>query len=710
MPAPTDARARSRSVMLNSMRGVAAGRRLLLSAMAATGAACAPTGPVEPPAPAIIRLSEADIRSVAELLRLEDGRSLDTILIARLLQDPLPEMRARAALAAGRIRDRSAAPLLLHAAADQDPHVRAGAAFALGLLGDTTTVVLEALSSLSTQYRIAGHAPAREAVAALGLLAHGAGRPALEALLRDPAAPATVRDEALLAIWRLPRATGTADLIAPHATAAETETRWRAVYALWRVGGVESVPLLLAAAADTNDIVRANAVRGLRASVTDSASAQAAALDALLRASSDAHAHVRINALRLLAAYRQPTRTLPVLVSRLNDEDNNTAVVAAQALVELGPAAASALAAVARDAQRPDGVRFAALASWSRVDPQDAGAVATQWADSARWLVRLQSAAALSSMPPRQAAPTLERLARDANQLVASRALNALVPMTDSLPHLRRIFLEQLASTHVLVRAAAAGGLCRNAHAADTEPLLLAYDRASRDPSREARTAALSALGRLIRAGVPAHRAFWARFGGEAPADPAVFRAIAQNIGTPPAAWGPVPTAGPPPPRPLAFYVDVVRTLVAPVLAGEPAPRVAIETIHGDIVLELAAAEAPLTVHNFLALVQRGYYDGTRWHRVVPNFVLQDGDPRGDGSGGPGHVIRDELNLRRYQRGTLGMALSGPDTGGGQFFITHSPQPHLDGGYTVFGRVVGGMEAADRVVQDEPIRAFRRLP
>jgi cyclophilin family peptidyl-prolyl cis-trans isomerase len=164
-----------------------------------------------------------------------------------------------------------------------------------------------------------------------------------------------------------------------------------------------------------------------------------------------------------------------------------------------------------------------------------------------------------------------------------------------------------------------------------------------------------------------------------------------------------------PEPRPLAFYEDVVRRLVAPVLAGEPPPRAGITTPHGEIVLELAAAEAPLTVHSFLDLVDRGYYDGTRWHRVVPNFVIQDGDPRGDGSGGPGYMIRDEINRLRYQRGALGMALSGPDTGGSQFFITHSPQPHLDGGYTIFGRVIDGMDAVDRVLQDEPIVAFRRL-
>ena len=94
----------------------------------------------------------------------------------------------------------------------------------------------------------------------------------------------------------------------------------------------------------------------------------------------------------------------------------------------------------------------------------------------------------------------------------------------------------------------------------------------------------------------------------------------------------------------------------------------------------------------------------------MPNFVIQDGDPRGDGSGGPGTVIRDEINRRRYDRGALGMALSGPDTGGSQFFITHSPQPHLDGGYTVFGHVVTGWDVLDLIVQGDRIRRIARGP
>jgi len=89
---------------------------------------------------------------------------------------------------------------------------------------------------------------------------------------------------------------------------------------------------------------------------------------------------------------------------------------------------------------------------------------------------------------------------------------------------------------------------------------------------------------------------------------------------------------------------------------------------------------------------------------VVPDFVIQDGDPRGDGNGGPGYAIRDEINPRRYGRGAVGMALSGPDTGGSQFFVTHSPQPHLDGVYTLFGQVIQGDDVLDRIVQGDRIR------
>jgi len=136
-------------------------------------------------------------------------------------------------------------------------------------------------------------------------------------------------------------------------------------------------------------------------------------------------------------------------------------------------------------------------------------------------------------------------------------------------------------------------------------------------------------------------------------------------------------------------------------------PHVFLETDKGTIEIELAVLDAPLAAESFLALARRGYFTGMAIHRVVPNFVVQAGDPRGDGEGGPGYTLRDEINMQPYLRGTVGMALDGADTGGSQFFITHSPQPHLDGKYTVFGRVVAGMDVVDRLQQWDLIRRVR---
>ena len=137
------------------------------------------------------------------------------------------------------------------------------------------------------------------------------------------------------------------------------------------------------------------------------------------------------------------------------------------------------------------------------------------------------------------------------------------------------------------------------------------------------------------------------------------------------------------------------------ILQTEGEPRVNIETRHGTLVVELACEQARMTCLNFMQLARQGFYDGQVFHRVIPDFVVQTGDPRGDGWGGPGYTIRDELNRMPFARGVLGMASSGPDTAGSQFFIALSRQPHLDGRYTAFGRVVHGEEILDRLVQGD---------
>ncbi len=129
-----------------------------------------------------------------------------------------------------------------------------------------------------------------------------------------------------------------------------------------------------------------------------------------------------------------------------------------------------------------------------------------------------------------------------------------------------------------------------------------------------------------------------------------------------------------------------------------------ITTEKGIFKIEFFPEDAPLTVDNFIKLAKSGYFNGVAIHRVVANFVVQDGDSRGDGNGGPGWSIRDEINMIPYQRGTVGMALSGKNTGGSQWFVTHSPQPHLDGGYTVFGKVnETDMKIVDNLVRGDKI-------
>lgn len=127
-------------------------------------------------------------------------------------------------------------------------------------------------------------------------------------------------------------------------------------------------------------------------------------------------------------------------------------------------------------------------------------------------------------------------------------------------------------------------------------------------------------------------------------------------------------------------------------------------TNKGAFTIEFLPEEAPLTVDNFIQLARKGFFNGQTVPRVVPNFVVQAGDPRGDQNGGPGYQIRCEINEVPYARAAVGMALSGKDTGGSQWFVTHSPQPHLDGGYTVFGRVTSGMDVVDRIARGDTIR------
>ncbi len=144
--------------------------------------------------------------------------------------------------------------------------------------------------------------------------------------------------------------------------------------------------------------------------------------------------------------------------------------------------------------------------------------------------------------------------------------------------------------------------------------------------------------------------------------------------------------------NPPAMQIDVTKTY-----------RVTMETTRGTIELDLYPQHAPLTVNNFVFLTREGFYDGLTFHRVIKDFVIQGGDPTGRGSGGPGYRFRDETmgNPLTHEAGVISMANAGPNTNGSQFFITHTPQPHLNGRHTVFGRVVAGMDVVYAIQQGD---------
>ena len=139
-------------------------------------------------------------------------------------------------------------------------------------------------------------------------------------------------------------------------------------------------------------------------------------------------------------------------------------------------------------------------------------------------------------------------------------------------------------------------------------------------------------------------------------------------------------------------------------------PQTAVITLEkgGEIAIEFFPADAPKTVENFVNLAKKGFYDGLKFHRVVPGFVVQGGDPKGDGTVGPGYQIKAEFNKQKHVRGSLAMARSQhPDSAGSQFYITYGAQPHLDNNYTVFGKVTSGMEHVDKIQQGDRMTSVR---
>lgn len=650
----------------------------------------------------------AMVEAVAGVLQAEDARRYDGPVLEAASRHPEPLVRSVAAMAMGRIGDPSATPRLLELLRDPDSLVARDAAFALGLLRDSAS--LGGLRDLVVNTAEAQqHELHYEAMAAIVKIGGPAGRDVLLEVLNPwmaragtEAPPLTV-EAGLANAWRLGPDAPVRALI-EFAVSPLRRARIGALYSLARLRAPLAADVLFDAIDGPDPEARGIAVRALTASYADSVGLDRQALgQRVRRLVSDDNPQTRTNALRVMGSFRDST-FVSTVADRLADADPNVRVQAVLTLADLGgPAAAAALQA--QIGQRPFAVQRNALIGYARLAGTDALDAISEWLADEDWTMRAAGSEALGHIPRDTVIPWLTYLTQDEDPRVAAVAFTSLTAIA---PDTATVWARQLiAHRDAVVRALAADQLGTAANPADIGRLTDAFELALRDSISGARIAITGALGRIAERGLPERLAVEDRFLVRFPrVDDYVLRRAALTR-YPEAArrWGPE--------RPIATgqglddYRDIARRFVVP---GGPAARqtLVVDTDRGRIVIDLFGRDAPLTVRALLQLVDRRFFDAKLFHRVVPNFVAQGGDPRGDGWGGPAFTLRDEVNRNRYETGMVGMALSGPDTGGSQFFITHSPQPHLDGTYPVIGRVISGMDVVNLITQGDRIQTIRR--
>ncbi|HEY6136419.1 MAG TPA: HEAT repeat domain-containing protein [Thermoanaerobaculia bacterium] len=646
-------------------------RLLVLLLLAGCTAARTPTIPGPPPEP--VRPAPPyglSIDEEARALMLEDRREVDAALVEAWLHHENPLHRQRAALMLARIGPANEhAPIVAALApltADADANVRATAAFALGQIGELSSApallqfaadkdgdvageAVEALSKLAPKLPFASYAEAlkdpRPGVhaRAVRFLFRFKSDEASEAAARELESPSPeIRREAAYALGRRAYAPARAKLEL-LLTDPDTLTRSYVVRALGSIASPESLPRVMSALVDSQPWVRTNAAVAIgRIAAKDAKSIESTDAAAIISLTDDPDPGVRAVA----------TETLGWYAAKNEPARKRLLEIAASGTRWDREIAAGAIAKHLND----ESLLPSELSDWAKVRVLESdGAVAEsarlKWAKDPSTLVRIYT---ISTIPDDKADANIDRI----------RAA-----LDDPDPVVRGYALDRFSKTKAPDRLAV---------------FIAAEERARKDKQNDARVAAVRNLDEEHLRPLLGD------------SDPVIRRVAADalvELGKPRPPYTPLPVE-----RPAAEYAEAVQWSKDPHTA----------TIHmtrGNIVLALLTQEAPLTAWNFAKLARAGYFNETTFMRVVPNFVIQGGDPRNDMEGGPGYAIRDEINLQKYTRGAVGMALSGPDTGGSQFFITHSPQPHLDGGYTIFARVTAGMsgvadqtERGDRVI------------
>jgi peptidylprolyl isomerase len=699
--------------------------RVVVALVAVSSAACAsapapaPATPAGPPAPAPVDLDQ----KVAWMLRLEHQRILRdadvpslpapapgaprayapaaAAHLGALSRDPDPGLRRRAVLSLGRTRLVDALPWIVDALADADAEVRAMAAFGVGLVGVVAGVGPLEAALKDPDPMVRGRAA--EGLGLIGRVAATAAPAVAESAAACPAALAAIQpdeetapdpvvDACRLSLFALVRLRNYDALarVALDPQGAPVSRWWPVAYALQRIGDRRAAEALVVLSGTPGIYTRAFAIRGL-ASLDDP---RVAAIAAPIAADTAADVRLRIVSVRALAAAGGTAAVAPVMALAFGAETPPN--LALEAVAALGSLRAIDAVGDLTDllTHSSPGMRLAAMTAIARIDPEQFLLLLSSLPADRDPGVRAGLLSLLATLPAESVRPAIEAMARDdTDTRVVPDALRALaaVESPELLPKLTAAF----SSPDVGIRAAAASIAGERRPTGAATRLAGAYEKGLSDASPDARQAAIEGLAAI----------------GGAEAMAVVTRALADP------SWpvrlraadllsrGGAAAAAPARPAPTREPLEVFASDA--VLHPQYSPRAFIETRHGVIEISLNVVVSPMTTRSFVELVRSGFYNGLRVHRLIPHFVIQTGDPRGDGTGGPGYTVADEVSPQPFIRGTVGMARGGRDDAGSQFFITLSPQPHLDGEYTAFGQVVAGWDVLDKVTPNEVIERIR---
>lgn len=683
-------------------------------ALAPVGSASAWTAPGSDPGGRPVEIApwppaDRDGREAwAEIAMLEDTRATDLSRLGGLFQSsPDPLVRWRVCRAAARLQDSTLVVTLLDALTpEKDARVRAEAAFALGQIGPPARVAVSALGFRARED--ADLVVRARALEALGKIGDKSATGIVTSFLTHP--ESDLACEAAIACWRLADSTAVPMLV----EATKRPDPWRRAFIAYALERTPMPPVTVNAltriASDSAVVVRAYAARALGRQRSKDA------LGPLATLARDPAVPVRICAVRALGVLADSS-ALPQVLAAITDTDPHVRETAADALGALRTR--DGVPALTKALGDPDGgVRLAAGRALATVAPDvAAGALLPLAADSERW-VRAGILDPLGRVPGESARQTVRKIAAGVRAIGGgasaeerSSAFSALAQDPAAARAARAEIVSGLSDPQWLTVAGAceAAGATRDS---TLVPALLAV--LGKNPAPGEPDVPLSVLGALQAMGPTAARG---------PGDGGRLRAALDSVLADPdprirlaatqadeaihgaAAAQAARAAHPAPawkPADLAPY----RAALAEADSTGAIGRIegaTLVTAKGTIEWVFTPREAPNTVKNFATLAERGYFDGLRFHRVVPYFVAQDGDPSGTGAGGPGYAFRCEYDRMRYDTGAVGMALSGKDTGGSQWFVTHGPQPHLDGRYTIFAHVVRGQDVVDRLRRGDRI-------